>query len=151
MADIVPANFWRLPMMPSVWEDVTDIDNWFAIMPAQGAANGLSVSEDEKNIYVEAAVPGVDPKDIDVTFHKGVLWIKGDAKEEEKQKKYYRKATSSFSYRVAIPEDVDTKEEPQAECANGVMTVTFPKSPKTQPKKIAVKAAGNGKKMADKK
>lgn len=81
-----------------------------------------------------------------MTFHKGVLWIKGEAKEEENlptgkagKKKYYRKATSSFSYRVAIPGDVDSKAEPQASVKHGVMTVAFTKSPAAQPKKIAVK------------
>jgi HSP20 family protein len=151
MADLVPMNFLRFPMNTSLWEDMTDIDNWFSPLATNGNMNGLSISEDDKNVYIEAATPGVDPKDIDVTFHKGVLWIKGEAKEEEKKKKYYRKATSSFSYRVAIPEDVDANTEPTAECVNGMMTVTFAKSPKTQPKKIAIKSNGNGKKMAVKK
>jgi len=144
MADIVPTNFWRFPVSSSVLEELADMDNWFSTVPSYGATNGLSVSEDDKNVYIEASVPGVDPKDIDVTFHKGMLWIKGEAKEEETKRKYYRKATSSFSYRVAIPEDVDVSTEPQAVCSNGVMTITFAKSVKTQPKKITVQTVGNG-------
>lgn len=131
-----PTNFWRLPIIASdLWEDLGDL------MPMSGTLNGLSISEDEKNVYVEAAVPGIDPKDIEVTFDKGVLWIKGESKEEEKKgKKYYRKASSSFSYRVAVPGEVDWKTEPVATSKNGLMMVAFPKSAKTQPKKIAVKA-----------
>jgi len=140
MTDIVPTNFWRFPIGPTIWEDMTDLDNWFSPLPSNGALSGLAISEDDKNVYVEASVPGVDPKDIDVTFHKGILWIKGEAKEEEKEKKYYRKATSAFSYRISVPDEV---EEPQAECRNGVMKVTFVKSSKSQPKKIAVKTAGD--------
>lgn len=133
--ELVSKSFWRFPFVsPSFMEDIEDL------LPTASFLNGLSVSEDEKNVYIEAAVPGVDPKDVDVTFHKGVLWIKAETKEEEKKKKYYRKATSSFSYRVAIPEDVDFNAEPKAECSKGVMKVTFPKSPKTEPKKIEVKA-----------
>mgnify|MGYP000344849268 CR=1 FL=1 len=101
--------------------------------------SGLSLSEDDKNVYVQASVPGVDPKDIEVTFDKGVVWIKGESKDEEQNKKYYRKAASSFSYRVAVPGDIDSTQEPQASVKNGVMTVTFTKSPKAQPKKISVK------------
>jgi HSP20 family protein len=102
----------------------------------------LSLSEDDKHIYVQAQVPGVDPKNIDVTYHDGYLWIRGEAKEseEDKKRKYYRHATSSFSYRVAIPSEVDMKTEPEATYKHGVMTVTFAKSPKAQPKKITVKA-----------
>lgn len=131
-----PTNFWRLPIIASdLWEDLGDL------MPTSGTLNGLSVYEDEKNVYVEAAVPGINPKDIDVTFEKGVLWIKGETKEEERKgKKYYRKASSTFSYRVAVPGDVDWKTEPSASARNGMMTVTFMKSPKAQPKKINVKA-----------
>jgi HSP20 family protein len=142
--DIVPSNFWRLPIIPSVLEDITDVDNWLPALPTYGALSGLLISEDDKNVYVEAAVLGVDPKDVDVIFHKGMLCIKGQAKGEEKKKKYYRKATSSFSYRIAIPEDVDGKTEPQAECSKGVVKVTFAKFSKTQPKKIALKAVGEG-------
>ncbi len=135
--DLAPSNFWRLPIIASDrWEDLTDLT------PMNGTLSGLTVSEDAKNVYVEAAVPGVDLKDIDVSFEKGVLWIKGEAKEEVKNgKKYYRKASSSFSYRVAIPGEVDWNTEPVATCKNGMMTVSFTKSPKAQPKKIAVKAA----------
>ncbi|MDP2638484.1 MAG: Hsp20/alpha crystallin family protein [Candidatus Levybacteria bacterium] len=134
--DLMRTNFWRIPIITSdLWEDLSDL------VPMSGTLNGLSVSEDDKNVYVEAAVPGVDPKNVDVTFDKGVLWVKGAAEEEKKGKKYYRKASSSFSYRVAIPGEVDWKTEPVATYKNGVMRVTFAKSPKAQPKKIAVKTA----------
>ncbi len=135
MANIIPS-FWRFPIFASdLWEDVS------SMLPTT-AVNGLSVSEDEKNVYIEAAVPGIDPKDVEVTFDKGVLWVKGEKNEEEKKgKKYYRKATSSFSYQVAVPSSVDWKEEPDAVCKHGVMHVTFSKSPAVQPKKITVKTA----------
>lgn len=134
MIDLVPRSYFRFPSVSNLWEDDEDwttVSNW---------PNGLSLSEDDKNVYVQAAVPGVDPKDIEVTFDKGVVWIKGESAEVEKDKKYYRKAASSFSYRVAVPGEIDAAAEPQASVKNGVMTVTFVKSPKTQPKKISVKA-----------
>lgn len=132
--DLIPSNFWTFPSFrfPSLWEEEEK-------EIISGIPSGLSVSEDERNIYVEAAVPGIEPKDIEVTFDKGILWIKGEAKEEEKKKKYYRKASRSFSYRVAVPGEIDLNAEPVATCKNGIMTVTFPKSAKAQPKKIAVK------------
>lgn len=105
--------------------------------------SGLSLSEDDKHVYIEAAIAGVDPEDLEVTFGKGTLWIKGEAKEEEKKeekkRKYYRKAERSYSYRVVIPIDVDSSVEPTAVVKKGIVTVTLAKSPKTQPKKIAVK------------
>ena len=124
---------WRIP---SLLEE--DEDLWPAVTSA--FSTGLSISEDDKKIYVEATVPGLDPKDVDVTFEKGFLWIKGEAKDEEEGKKFYRKRQQSFSYRVAVPGEIDQNIEPTASCKNGVMTVTFAKSPKMQPKKISVKS-----------
>lgn len=121
--------------MPSVWNDE---DFWST---AANTATGVSISEDDKNIFIEVAVPGIDAKNIDLTVKDNQIWIHGEQKEEEKDKKrkYYRKANRSFSYRIAIPGDVDANAEPTATCANGVMTVTFQKSPKAQPRKIQVK------------
>lgn len=128
-------DFWTLPSfrMPSVLEDLEEM------LPTNNMIKGLSLSEDEKNVYVEAAVPGVDPKDVEVTFEKGVLTMKAEKKEEEKGKKYFRKATSSFYYQVA-PGDIDITAEPMAVCKNGMMTVTIPKAVKSIAKKIKVNA-----------
>lgn len=131
-SDLIPASFFRFPLMKFPWED-EDFDL------ATTSGSGLTVSEDEKNVYVEAAMPGLEVKDIEVSFDKGMLWLRGQAKEEEKGKKYYRRATRAFSYRVAVPGEIDSKKEPSANYKNGVMKVAFSKSPATQPKKITVK------------
>lgn len=133
MVDLVPTSFWRFPMTRTLWED--DDDMRMMSMPS-----GISISEDDTHVYVDVAVPGVDPKDVDITFDKGMLWVKGEVKEEEKQKKYYRKATSSFSYRVAVPGEIDLTQDPEAKPWHGMMRVSFVKSKASQPKKIAVKA-----------
>lgn len=132
MANLVPGSFWRFPTVSSFWDDDED---WVL---ANSTPSGLSISEDDKHVYVSAALPGVDPKDVEVTFDKGILWIKGETKEEEKDKKYYRKATSSFSYQAALPGELDPNIEPQATTKNGITTIVFTKSPKSQPKKISV-------------
>lgn len=135
--DLIPSRFFSFPSMkmPSIWNDEEDM-----LTPV--TPSGLSVSEDEKHVYVEAAVPGIDPKDVEMTYQDGYLWIRGETKEEEKDKtrKYYRQSSKSFSYRVFVPGDIDEKVEPEASSKHGVMTVTFAKSPKTQPKKIQIKA-----------
>jgi HSP20 family protein len=103
--------------------------------------DGLSVSEDKEHIYVEAMVPGLKTEDIEVHFEKGVLWIKGEKKEEHEDKKrhFYRKAHQSFSYSCKLPSEVDQKDEPEARIKDGVVTVRFKKLVHDQPKKIHVK------------
>lgn len=131
--DIIPRSF----LGPTRWSNILDEDDWSSFLPS----SGLSVSEDEKHVYVEAAVPGLDTDKIEVTYDKGVLWIRGnqEAEEKDENRKYYRKASSAFSYRVAVPGEIDESKEPEASCKNGVMKVTFAKKPEVQPKKIAVK------------
>lgn len=135
MLNLVPRDFFSVPRFPSVWDDEDDF--W----TMSNTPSGLTVSEDEKNVYVEAAVPGAEPEKVEITFDKGMLWIKGqqETEEKDKQKKFYRKASSLFSYRVAVPGEIDNDKEPQAVCKNGVMKIVFAKKPEVQPKRIAVK------------
>lgn len=133
--DLVPRRLLSFPNLPSLWDDD---DDWLSIPATQ---SGLSVSEDENNIYIEAAVPGIDPSNVEVTYQDGYVWVRGEQKDEEKDKKrkYYRQASQSFSYRVAVPGDIDANAEPEATYKHGVMTIAFAKSPKSQPKVIKVK------------
>ena len=135
--DLIPRRMLSFPSLslPDFWDE----DEEWLISPS--TQSGLSVYEDEDKVYVEAAVPGINPKDVEVTFQDGYLWIRGEAKEEErdKKKKYYRQASRSFSYRVAVPGEVDANKEPEATYKHGVMTISFAKSPKALPKKIQIK------------
>lgn len=103
--------------------------------------SGVTISEDDKYVYIEAAVPGLEPNKIEVTYDKGVLWIRGadNQTEQDNERKYYRRAVNSFSYRLAVPGEIDEQAEPEAVCKNGVMRVTFTKLSQAQPKKLAVK------------
>ncbi|NMB57386.1 Hsp20/alpha crystallin family protein [Candidatus Beckwithbacteria bacterium] len=134
--DLALRNFWNMPAFR--WFDWDDEEMAVSTMPS-----GLSISEDEKNVYVEAAVPGINPEDVEITFDKGMLWIKGEKKEteEDKKKKYYRSATTTFQYKTMLPIEVDPTKEPEATSKNGIMKITFAKHPQTQPKKIKVKAS----------
>ncbi len=135
--DITPRSFWTFPTMRSLMDEVDDL----VVSPS--STSGLSVAEDDKNVYVKAAIPGVDPKNVEITFDKGVLWIKAESKQEEKdsEQKVYKEMASSFSYRVVVPGELDQAKEPEATYKHGIMTVTFAKLPQSQPKKIAVKSA----------
>lgn len=54
------------------------------MLPTANLLNGLSISEDDKKVYVEASIPGVDPKDVDVIFEKGLLTIRGEKKRKKR-------------------------------------------------------------------
>lgn len=106
--------------------------------------SGLSISSDDKSIYIEAHVPGLTAKDVDVSIDNNhFLWIKGEKKEEEqsKKKKFYRQSQTSFSYCVPLWEEIDESTEPEAVCKEGIMRITFNKKKEKQieSKKIRVK------------
>ena len=95
-------------------------DDWSTLKPEAG----LSVSEDDKHVYAEAAVSGVDPDKLDVTLEKGVLWVRGG---------------NFCSYSTVLPYEVNEFAEPLAVYKNGVIKITFTKKPESQPRKIFIK------------
>lgn len=141
---LIPGSHWSYPNLRfpfSLFEDHEE-EGW---LQSFSDSSGLSVSEDENHIYVEAAIPGIKPEEAEITFDKGVLWIRGEKKEEssDRNKKYYRKATTSFSYRVAVPGNVDEAQQPEATYKHGMLKVTFQKTKKSEPKKISIKPTNN--------
>jgi HSP20 family protein len=136
---IAPRTMWSFPSLRfpfSLFEE--NEDEWLQDFTFP---SGLSVSEDEDSICIEAALPGIKPEEVEMTYHKGMLLIRAEKKEENKEKnrKFYKKATSTFSYHVAVPGNIDENTPPEAICKHGVITVTFKKSKKEEPKRIAVK------------
>ena len=101
----------------------------------------VDVEETDKEILVKADLPGVDPKAVEISVENGVLTIRGEMKEEkeEKKKNYHRveRFSGSFYRSLALPPGADA-EKVAATSANGVVTVTIPKKPEAQPKKISV-------------
>lgn len=103
----------------------------------------VDVEETDKAILVKADLPGVNPSEVEISVCDGMLVLRGERKEEkeEKGKTTHRveRFTGNYYRAIDLPAGVDT-EKIAAESANGVITVTIPKSPAVQPKKIAVKA-----------
>jgi HSP20 family protein len=106
----------------------------------------MNVAETEKEYQVSAELPGVAEKDVEVTFHEGLLTVKGSKKEEteQKDKNFHRMEMSygSFERSVALPEEID-EEAINASFKNGVLTISIPKkpSPKAETRKIQIKSA----------
>jgi HSP20 family protein len=125
------------PLQMMRWPNVWDWDEDEAVH----AGNNLDVYETQDEVVVKANVAGVKPEKVDITFEKGVLWVRAEEESEEKEgKKYYRKATRSYSYKVGVPGNIDLKNEPNATINDGVVMVTFKKAEEAKPKKIALKA-----------
>ena len=65
----------------------------FPQLPSMGEwAPALDVSETKNAVMVKAEVPGMDPKDIELSLQDQLLTLKGEKKQEkeEKDEHYYR-------------------------------------------------------------
>jgi HSP20 family protein len=74
----------------------------------------IDISDDEKNVIVEAELPGVKKDDLKITLKDNILTIKGEKKleKEKKGKNYYRSERSygSFQRSFTLPVDVDSSK-----------------------------------------
>jgi HSP20 family protein len=108
-------------------------------------APSIDVSETDSELKIEADLPGVEEKDVDVVISDNVLTIKGEkkAEKEEKKKDFHlvERSYGSFSRSLTLPFAADPNQA-NATFKNGVLSISLPKPPeiKAKAKKIAISA-----------
>jgi len=106
-----------------------------------GWVPSLDVSETDTEVSVRAEVPGVDPKDLDISVSGQMLTISGEKKEsrESKGESYHQveRRFGSFRRSVQLPASIDT-ERVSAEHKDGVVMIRLQKRPGAVPKRIPV-------------
>jgi HSP20 family protein len=104
----------------------------------------MDVAETDKAIEIEAELPGLETKDVQINLADNVLTIRGEKKSEreEKEKDYHllERSYGSFSRSVELPQGVKP-EDVSAEIAKGVLKVTVKKPAPAQSKQIEIKSA----------
>jgi HSP20 family protein len=127
--------------------DFDELGRFFADEPVQPAAPWLPAAEGrmEDGAYViQLALPGVDPKDVEVSLMDNVLTVKGERKanHDTSGKDYFVRevAYGAFQRSVALPEGVDAAHV-EAKYANGMLEVRVPAPKAAMPRTIEVKAA----------
>lgn len=106
-------------------------------------APAVDIKEDEKGFELHADIPGVDPKDIEVSMEQGTLTIRGERhSESEEEKAGYKRierARGTFYRRFALPDSADA-DKITARGEHGVLVVSIPKAAKVQPRRISVES-----------
>ena len=101
----------------------------------------VDIKETKDAFVIEADIPGVDPKDIEVHMEDGVLSIRGEKQTEKTEEKegYKRveRSRGSFYRRFSLP-DTANADKINAKSKHGVLEITIPKQEKAHPRKIAV-------------
>ncbi len=137
----------KLPLFSSFQDDMNRmLDNFFRRENAfgMGWSPNIDIAENDNNIIVKAEIPGVGPKEIDISIAGDTLTIKGEKKEEKENKgKHYQRAErsyGSFTRTIDLPAHVMT-DKVEAKHNHGVIEITLPKMEKSKAKKISVKVA----------
>jgi HSP20 family protein len=121
-----------------------DLENWltaereiFGSPPAELADNGYSYE-------LQMALPGFEPKDVEVTATPGELIIHAASSQEKKSEKknvLWSEFVSSDVYRrIPAPTPLST-EGAAATLEKGVLRITAPKAVETKPKTVSTRAA----------
>lgn len=133
---------WRLPFSRSVF----DAEPFGRHELSFGAMPLVDIVEREKEYEINAELPGLDEKNIDISLSDGTLTIKGEKhdEKEENRKGYHmsERHYGRFQRAFRVPPGVDN-DKIEARFAKGVLKITLPKGAQAQQqeKKIAVKSA----------
>ena len=120
------------------------LESALAGAPGEGAPwiPAVDIEETDDAWIVEAEVPGVRRKDVDVEVRDSELVVSGEIVERERTGILRRRTrrTGRFEYRVVLPEQPDP-EGIDATLEDGVLTVRVPKPEQTRRRRVEVQAA----------
>jgi HSP20 family protein len=106
----------------------------------------LDIYQTEKDWVIRAAVPGVDPGTVDVTFDGGTITIKGEIKApaDAKSENYWLRENwyGKFTRQVTLPEDA-LGDQAKAQFLNGVLILAVPKQQPAKPKSVKIPISGS--------
>ena len=123
------------------WDPFREVEAVLSPADVRGFTPTFDVKETKDAYLFRADLPGVKEQDLEISLTGTRLSISGH-REQERQDQgdtFYASERSygSFTRSFTLPEGVDG-ENVAAELKSGVLTLTVPKKPEVQPKKIAI-------------
>ena len=113
--------------------------------PSLGYSPQIESRVEGDKLYVRADLPGIDPKDVEVTVEGNQLTLRGERKAEHEgtEGNYFHREVrySSFARSFPLPEGVKA-EEVQATYRNGVLELCVPLPASMLPKKVNIAIEG---------
>jgi HSP20 family protein len=134
-------------------EDVRRFEESFnrlfsAPAPAPSSNNiPIDVTEQDGKVMIRAAVPGIAPKELEVTVEKNVLTIKGEHRHDELSEdgKVFRRENiyGVFQRSIRLAENLNT-DGIAATFRHGMVTVTIPRKEEEKPKALRIPVTTEG-------
>lgn len=100
----------------------------------------VDVAEESDRLLVKVEVPGMDEKDLRITFEDGLLTVSGERQFERKDDRNYHRierAYGSFTRTFTLPRSVEAGQI-VANYKNGVLEIEIPKREEARPKQIQI-------------
>ncbi len=108
----------------------------------RGTFPAINLQEGKDDVAIQAHLPGIDPRDIELMFEDNALTIKGhrDCSATGDTTNYHRRERFSgeFSRIVSLPDGLDS-EKVEAHYKDGILKITIGKAEEKKPKQISVK------------
>lgn len=108
--------------------------------PTASFSPRVDIFERDDRFIIEADLPGVPEKDVEIEYHDGVLTLKGEKSDEstDEEKNYYRRERIGGSFERSFKfKNIDEKGI-TANFKNGVLKVEVPLKEEAKPKKINI-------------
>jgi HSP20 family protein len=144
---IMPLQRIARPFFPELRNELDRLFDSFLSPETQGfgtrAFPALNMWEDERRLFVEAEVPGLGLKDLDIQVQGNELSVKGRRNVVEGDGVTYHRrerGAGEFVRFLTLPVEVDA-EHVEATLKDGVLTITLPKAETARARKITVKTA----------
>jgi HSP20 family protein len=144
-----------MAMYPARYADPFDrlVDSFFGGNRPPGNGGSLmrapetDVVETEREIRVVTEMPGLKRENIEIDLENNVLTIRGEKREERTEGEGGRyhlaeRRWGTFTRSFVLPRDVDS-ENIGADFADGVLTITIPKSEKARRRRIELGGASH--------
>jgi HSP20 family protein len=120
--------------LPAVWSGRTEPD--LMTIP-------IDMRETGEHLVVRADLPGLKPAEVEISVTGNLLTLRGEFRAEEEGEAgtvYFRERRfGRFERSLVLPPTVNA-DQAEAEFAEGVLTVTLPKTEGAKPKRVAIKA-----------
>jgi len=106
----------------------------------------VDVIETQEALRLKAALPGVDPQDVNIEINDHVLTLTAQRRHEDKGEEgsfaWIEQQYGTFSRSLTLPTYADT-EGIEARYNNGLLELTIPKKESARPRRIELQMGGN--------
>ncbi|MFG2310877.1 Hsp20/alpha crystallin family protein [Streptomyces sp. NPDC048566] len=101
-----------------------DLPDWFDAVPARFAVPEVRIEDyvEEDHYVMRAELPGMGPEDIDVVVGDGVLTVRAERTEKERDKNHDEIRYGAMTRSVTLPANAD-EDDVEADYTKGMLTV----------------------------